>query len=121
MRLFASGGLFLLLISFVLSLASGQRNAPELKHLPVAPVNGLRWIQAEALNIERGVEYPSLVRLQGSVLIKTPVCVPLQQGGHICDGEMIVRADEADLDEKTGEIRPRGNVVVTPLRHLSTK
>ena len=30
---------------------------------------------------------------------------------------MIVRADEAEFDEKTGEIRPQGNVVVTPIYH----
>jgi hypothetical protein len=35
----------------------------------------------------------------------------------ICDGYMIVRADEAELDEKTAEIRPHGDVVITPLYH----
>jgi hypothetical protein len=33
----------------------------------------------------------------------------------------IVRADEAEFDERTGEIRPHGNVVITPLYHEKKK
>jgi lipopolysaccharide export system protein LptA len=38
-----------------------------------------------------------------------------QESAPVCDGYMTVRADEAEFDEKTGEVRPHGNVVVTPI------
>ena len=119
MRLWLLGGLVVSLLSVWLSLAWGQQNnAAELKHLTVAPQNANRPVSLEALSIERGVEYPSVVKLKGNVLIKTPVCLPVgPQAAHVCDGQMLVRADEAEFDEKTGEIRPHGNVVVTPLQH----
>src|SRR5690349_21163947 len=119
MRLLLAGGLVVSLVCLWLSLASGQQSpASELKHLSAAPLNANRPVSLEALSIERGVEYPSVVKLKGNVLIKTPVCIPTgPQATHVCDGQMIVRADEAEFDEKTGEIRPHGNVVVTPLEH----
>jgi hypothetical protein len=119
MRLILSGALVVAMVTVWLSLASGQQNqTAEMKHLSAAPLNANRPVSLEALNIERGVEYPSVVRLKGNVLIKTPVCLPVgPQATHVCDGQMIVRADEAEFDEKTGEIRPHGNVVVTPLQH----
>jgi hypothetical protein len=35
----------------------------------------------------------------------------------VCGGYVIVSADAAEFDEETGEIRPHGNVVVTPIYH----
>jgi len=103
-----------------LSLATGQekKESPQQKHLPVAVLNSKQSVSVQALDIERGVEYPSVVKLKGNVQIKTPVCLPVgKKGATVCDGYMIVRADEAEFDEKTGEIRPYGNVVITPLEH----
>jgi hypothetical protein len=105
------------LISTLLPLAIGQDNA-ERKHLTVPPLNGGRAVALSALSIERGVSYPSVVKLKGNVEIKTPVCLPVgENGAMVCDGEMIVRADTAEFDESTGEIQAHGNVTVTPLRH----
>lgn len=89
----------------------------ELKHL-TASINALRPSSLTALSIERGTNYPSLIRLKGSVEIKTPVCLPVgNDGAPVCDGEMIVRADEAEFHEDTGEIQAHGNVQITPLQH----
>lgn len=123
MRLLQFAGLMVTLAFTFLSLALGQENkGTEQKHLMVVPQNGNRSVWVEALSIERGLPYPAVVTLKGNVQIKTPVCLQVgQQGAEVCDGYMIVRADEAELDERTGEIRPHGNVVVTPLYHEMKK
>jgi hypothetical protein len=95
-----------------------QGGAGELKHVMSAPLNALLPASLTALSIERSTQYPGLVRLRGSVEIKTPVCLPIgNNGAPVCDGEMIVRADEADFHEDTGEIQAHGNVRITPPRH----
>jgi lipopolysaccharide assembly outer membrane protein LptD (OstA) len=100
-----------------LTTAQGPQSA-ELKHLMAAPLNGSRPVSMAATSIERGTQYPTVVRLKGSVEIKTPVCLPTgKNGALVCDGEMIVQADEAEFHEDTGEIRAHGNVEITPLRH----
>jgi hypothetical protein len=101
----------------MLTLASGQP-ASEPKHLTVPPLNGNRSVALTAASIERGVTYPSEITLMGNVEIKTPVCLPIgKQGKLTCDGEMIVRADEAEFHEDTGRIEAHGNVSVIPLQH----
>ena len=71
-----------------------------------------------ATSIERGTHYPTVIRLTGSVEIKTPVCLPTGKNrALVCDEDMIVQADEAEFHEDTGEIRARGNVQITPRRH----
>jgi hypothetical protein len=47
-----------------------------------------------------GAPYPSLLLLKGNVEVRT--------------NGFIIRTDEADYDETTGEIEARGNVKVTP-------
>lgn len=97
--------------------AQGPRPA-ELKHLMTAPLNGSGPVSMAATSIEHGTQYPTVIRLKGSVEIKTPVCLPTgKDRALVCDGEMIVQADEAELNEDTGEIRAQGNVQITPLRH----
>jgi hypothetical protein len=111
------------LVFTFLSSASGQEYDPsEQKHIIIAPQNTNRSVQMEAHSVERGLPYPSVVTLKGNVSIKTPVCLPIgKKSSIICDGYMIVHADEAQLDEKTGEIRAQGNVVVTPIYHEKKK
>jgi hypothetical protein len=72
-----------------------------------------------ALNIETGVDYPTVVRLSGKVEIKTPVCTPASKNGAntVCEGYTVVRADEVLFHEDTGQIEAHGNVAVTPLQH----
>lgn len=97
-----------------ISVAAAQ---PAPQHLTVAPATGNRPVTLTALSIERGAEYPSVVKLRGKVEIKMPVCAKAGPGAAtVCDGEILVRADEAEFYEGTGEIQPRGNVTVTPVR-----
>jgi len=95
--------------------------AGQMKHLSVATLRGNRPISVQALSIERGMHYGEIIHLKGQVEIKMPFCVATGKGGElVCAGDMVVRADEADLHEDTGEIEARGNVRVTPLQSEST-
>jgi hypothetical protein len=72
-----------------------------------------------ALSIQRGAEYPSLVELKGNVEIRTPVCIHRDKAASrnvalVCDGETVIRADEAVFHGDTGEVEARGRVTVTP-------
>ncbi|MDQ6664059.1 MAG: hypothetical protein M3Z23_06670 [Acidobacteriota bacterium] len=99
---------------FTANLVIGQ----EQKHLTAVPLSGGRAATLTALNIERGGQYPSAIHLTGGVEIKTPICLPAGRHGKlICDGSMILRADEATYHEDSGEIEASGSVTVTPLRH----
>lgn len=102
-----------------LGVALGQDAPPELKHVIVPLPHANRNASLAALAIERGAEYPSVVKLSGSVEIKAPVCVPAgKKGAVICDGYIIVRADEAVFHEDTGQIEAHGNMTVTPVHAL---
>lgn len=104
---------------FVIPRALAQNeSAASLKHLTATPLNARFPARLAALSIERDPAYPGMVRLRGNVEIKSPVCLPVgPKSATVCDGETIVSADEADFDEKTGEIAARGSVHVTPLFH----
>jgi hypothetical protein len=117
----------LLLLTVTAVLASGiippsmmaqENRSGELKHITAAPQNGSRPVSLTALSIVRGAQYPTVISLKGSVEIKTPVCLPSgKNNALVCDGEMIVHADEAEFHEDSGEIQAHGNVQITPLRH----
>jgi len=112
----------ILACSLITTLAEGQDMASDSKHLTVVPLTAHRPVVLTANTIERGISYPSVVILKGDVEIKTPVCLPVgKKGKMICDGEMIVRADEAEFHEDTGKVEAHGNVAVTPLRHEPKK
>ncbi len=90
----------------------------ELKHIMATAMNGGRGARLSAQNIERGVTYPSVIELRGKVEIKVPVCLPVgKDSALVCDGEMVVTADQAEFYEDTGAIDAHGKVSVTPLRH----
>lgn len=74
-----------------------QKIAVQKLHLLVTGPGGGR---VSALSIERGVRYPSVIHLKGDVEIRR--------------SGMILRADEADYDEDTGEVEARGHVRVKP-------
>jgi len=66
------------------------------------------------MEIDRGVQYPSVIHLKGDVEIRMPVCVATGPGTkQHCAGEIVFRADEADLHEDTGQIEAKGAVSVT--------
>jgi hypothetical protein len=82
--------------------------------------NGERPTTMTAFEIERIGQYPSAVHLKGAVEIKSPVCFRVGKRGElVCDGEMILRADEATFHEDSGQIEARGAVTVIPLRHAA--
>jgi len=92
--------------------------AQEQKHMMTSAVNADWPTTLTAFEIERVGQYPSAVQLKGSVEIKSKVCLRVGKRGELqCDGEMILRADEATFHEDTGQIEARGAVTVIPLRH----
>ena len=94
----------------------GTGSGAETVTLPV--VNQKFPSTASALHIERGLEYPAVVKLAGNVEVRTPVCLPKgKKGAMTCDGYLVVRADEAEFHEDSGQIEAHGNVTITPLRH----
>ncbi len=77
-----------------------QEKAGEQKlHMMATGATG--GVRLAALSIQRGGRFPSVIQLKGEVEIRW-------RG-------MILRADEAEYHEDTGEIEARGNVRVKPL------
>jgi lipopolysaccharide assembly outer membrane protein LptD (OstA) len=108
----------LLLCVPVIALLPAMAQDSGLKHLAVAAVNGRLSTRLTALSIERETQYPSVVHLKGNVEIKSPVCLPVgKKGALVCDGYTLLRADEVDFHEDTGEIEARGSVRLSGLRH----
>ena len=55
-----------------------------------------------------------MIHLKGSVEIRTPVCTESGANhAHTCAGYIVLRAEEADLHEDSGQIDARGKVTVT--------
>ena len=107
-----------LLLCIIVAPTTAQENTTELKHLIAPLLNGSRPVSLTALSIEHGSVYPTVISMKGKVEIQTPVCLPVgKKGASVCDGDMIVHADEAEFHEDTGEIQARGNVQIIPLRH----
>ena len=101
-------------VAFFAGALAGQ----EQKHLTVAIAGASHPSSVTANEIERSGGYPALIHLKGAVEIKTPVCLPVgPKGKLICDGSMILRADEATYNENSGKIDASGSVVVIPLFH----
>ena len=99
MKLLVGGSLVALLICAA-PQAISQNGALNLKTASAT-------IQADS--IERPVQYPSVIRLKGNVQIATKIRA---QGAPLILMIMVVRADEADYHEDTGEIEARGSVQV---------
>lgn len=96
------------------ALFAQEQPSNQLKHLSVPAGTSLRPLSVSARDITRELPYPSVIHLKGSVEIRTPVCTGTAEPGKwTCDGSVVLRADEADLHEDTGEIEARGNVKVT--------
>jgi hypothetical protein len=88
--------------------------AQEPKNLVVPTTTGGRGVSIRALEIVRETPYPAVIHAKGSVEIRTPVCVitsPLN--AQVCDGYLVVHADQADIREDTGQIDPQGHVSIT--------
>jgi lipopolysaccharide assembly outer membrane protein LptD (OstA) len=93
-------GVSSLVILFTIPQKAIPQNTAPL-HLKVGAMD------MQALSIERMVKFPAIVHLKGSVEIATKVGV---SDAPVSLMIMVVRADEADYHEDTGEIEARGNV-----------
>ena len=118
MKLLVGGFACVWMFALALAGAAGQQN--DVKHVIIPTPDRARPVQLSALNVERGAEYPSVVELKGNVEIRMPVCVHTEKPGSkrmvlACNGETVLRADEASYHEDTGQVEARGNVTVTPV------
>ena len=96
------------------ALAIGTLAAQELKHLTVPTNTSLRPVGVTAREVVRNLPHDAIIHLKGAVEIRTPVCVNAGPNNAMhCEGAVVLRADEADLNEETGQIDARGNVTVT--------
>jgi hypothetical protein len=94
-------------------LSAQSYPAGEPKHLTVPIASSAQPLAVTAIDIDRGVEYPSVIHLKGDVEIRMPVCVVTGPGNlQHCAGEIVLRAEEASLDEDTGQIETKGAVRV---------
>lgn len=76
-------------------------NRDEIKHILVPMPNGL--VNAEAINIDKDWT-PPIVHLRGSVSVRIYTATKDPRGA------IVMKADEVDLNQTSGEILPRGNV-----------
>jgi lipopolysaccharide assembly outer membrane protein LptD (OstA) len=97
-----------------LALIAQDNPAGQLKHLIVPTTTSALPVSVAAMEIESELPHPSIIHLKGSVEIKTPVCLHAGRGNAlVCNGSVVLRADEADFHEDTGQIEASGNVKVT--------
>lgn len=98
---------FLMFSSLIALLFSvPQKAIPQngaLLHLMAGATN------MQALSIQRSPHSPGIVQLQGNVQITTKITA---QNAPLRLMIMVVKADEADYHEDTGEIEARGSVQV---------
>jgi hypothetical protein len=101
------------LLASAATVAAQDRRA-ELKHQYITTADSLQPIALSALEIQRALPYDGVVHLKGSVEIKTPVCLATGPGtAHSCAGYVVLRAEQADFHEDSGQIEASGNVKVT--------
>jgi hypothetical protein len=82
--------------------------AQEVKHLTVPTTTSVRPLAVAALEVARDLPRNSVIHLKGSVEIKTPVCLEAgPNNAQQCSGYVVLRADEADLNEETGQVDAR--------------
>ena len=103
MKLLILGGMLACQCTTLLPQAIGQN---KLNMMATGP---LGRITLQADSIQRRPSYPSVIQLKGNVEIKTKTVV---QDSPLSLMIMVVRADEADYHEDTGEIEARGTVRV---------
>jgi hypothetical protein len=105
-------------MKLALALCTLTLAAQEAKHVTVPTTTNVQPLRVTAQEITREVAreqpFSSVLHLKGAVEIKTPVC--LQTGpnnAQQCAGYLVFRADEADMNEQSGQIESRGHVTVT--------
>ena len=96
------------------AMMCAQDNSPgQQKHLSVPIANSVQPLAVAAVEIDRGVQYPSILHLKGNVEIRMPVCVAIVAGSaQKCSGVIVFRADEVYLHEDMGQIEAKGPATV---------
>jgi hypothetical protein len=111
MRVYAVVGTIILHATIVASWAIGQDSKPGPFHQMIGGVS------LTASSMQRDISrasYTPVIQLKGSVEIIKPLCVPAgRNGALVCEEEMVLRADEAEYHEDSGEIIPAGHVRVS--------
>jgi hypothetical protein len=98
------------------TFAISAQNYPtgQLKHISVPIASSAQPLAVAAMEIDRELQYPSVIHLKGAVEIKMPVCVVTGPGtAQNCAGEIVFHANEADLHEDTGQIEAKGGAKIT--------
>jgi lipopolysaccharide assembly outer membrane protein LptD (OstA) len=102
------------LAAFTLPLTAQNYPSGQLKRLSVPTTTNVKPLSVAALDIEREGLYPAVIHLKGSVEIRTPVCLIAGPNNALsCDGYLVLRADQADFHEDSGQTEARGNVTIT--------
>lgn len=115
----------LLMVSAAIILAPGvqcqdNKPDPERLHFTVGmPGTGGGRVILTASTMQRDLTSratESVMQLKGAVELRMITCIPAGPGDAYsrCEGAMVLRADEVDYNEKTGEIDARGNVHIAP-------
>ncbi len=111
---FATALMFTALVQRGASQAAPQ---PDQLHTQISTPQGNR-ISMTALSMQRDVSRTAdnaVIHLKGHVEIKTVVCIPVAGAdAKVCEEAMVLRADEAEYHQDTGEIEARGNVRIIP-------
>jgi lipopolysaccharide assembly outer membrane protein LptD (OstA) len=105
--------------------AVGQDNPAQPERLHVRrpiPASGGSRVDITASEIYRdlsrdpsNVANESIIHLKGNVEVRMFACpLAAKDRSKGCSGVMLMRADAADYNEKTGEINASGNVHITP-------
>jgi hypothetical protein len=93
----------------------GQDNAERL-HLTLRAPGGRVALTASSMqrDLSSAATAP-IIQLKGNVEIRMIACLPTGKDDvTVCEGTVTVHADEAEYNEKSGEINARGNVRMTP-------
>ena len=100
----------------VLVPVARSQDEPTLKHLTVVTAQSGPNASMAALSIVRvGEPSHSVIHLRGNVEIRIPFCVSQGAPRPVCNGYLVIRADQADFHEDTGEIDSIANATVTRL------
>ena len=101
------------------SMCQDSKAQPEQLHLTIGAPGGHVALTSSSMQHDlSSTASASIIQLKGNVEIKMMMCFPSGQR-TVCEEAMTIHADEADYNQSTGEIDPRGNVHMTPHRIAS--
>jgi lipopolysaccharide assembly outer membrane protein LptD (OstA) len=108
--------LALILVIAPVALCQDNPARPAQLHLTIGAPGGR--VALTASSMQRDLSSAStapVIQLKGNVEIRMIACLPTgKDDAVICEGTVTLHADEAEYNEKSGEINARGNVRMTP-------